>query len=97
MIWIYVFALAVGLMLIVPTLLQAFDRRRADGEAVGSDAGLFEFTAFAATMFGASGLIVERFEPSRATSLIVALTLGLAAGAIHPEVLAQLSRSRTRR
>ena len=107
MIWLYIFALTAGLMMIVPTVLQALDGPTVDADD-GDDAdergeeapeaasrptpGMFEFAAFTATTFAAAGLVVGLFEPGRGTTLIAALALGFAAGAIHPEILALLAR-----
>ena len=98
-IWLYVFSLSVGLTLGVPTILQATDagpRRSTAPVAEPAPArprfGLFAFFGFALSVFGTTGLVITAFAPGRLATLIAALTLGLAAGAVHPELLAGLSR-----
>lgn len=98
--WLYLFAATVGTILIVPTVLQAIDRRNSRPESHDDerpshrrpDAGVLEFAAFAATTFGVTGLVVMQFEPGRLTTLIASLSLGMASGALHPEILGALSR-----
>ena len=105
MTWLYVCATTIGLMLIVPTVLQAIDRRepasqeslaKTPASASARPISPFEFAAFAATTFGVAGLIIAEFEPGPWMTLIAAATLGLAAGAVHPEVLSALARPRRR-
>jgi hypothetical protein len=109
LIWLYACALTTGLILAVPTVLQALDRRPPGEQRRGDNpydridsttppgeqrTGLFEFGGFAATVLGVSGLLITPFDVGPASTLIASLTLGLAAGAIHPEILHALSRPR---
>ena len=97
MIWIYVLTGTIGLVLIVPPVFQALDRRVAPGAAPDPPAATariqpYEFAAFALTAFGVAGTIITQFDAGARSTFIAALTLGLAAGALHIEVLAALGR-----
>ncbi len=84
MLWIYVLAGTAGVVLLVPTVLRALDGFRSD--AITGSLG------FGGTTFGACGIALLNVEMGAATRLLAAAALGLAASAIHPEVLSALRR-----
>ena len=55
-------------------------------------AGLTSFAAAALTVGGLGGLLALAFDPTDVIALVVALCLGLAGGALHPELLAALGK-----
>jgi hypothetical protein len=82
--WIYLVIAVAGVVPLVPTLLQSHDGRPPQIAYGGF--------AFAATAFGLTGAFMTHFATTAVTNLIAAIAVGLAAGAVHPEVLAALVR-----
>ena len=75
-------------MQLVPTVLGARD---ADGE-YESPNRVLDFLAFMLFTTGAIGLISLRFDGGTLVSLAVALCIGAATGALHPEILRWIAR-----
>jgi len=78
-------AATTGVILGTPVLFQALDGTR-------ERAGLTSFAAAALTVGGLGGLLALAFGPTDVIALVVALCLGLAGGAMHPELLASLGK-----
>lgn len=84
MVWFYIVIAVVGIVVLVPTVLQSID---------GVPPHLaYGFIGFAATTFGVAGAVVSQFPTGPGMNLIAAIALGLAAGAVHPEVTTWLAR-----
>jgi len=71
--------------MLVPSLLQAID-----GQKVDVTVGALGFTG---TVFAICGLILQQFDMSTNATWVAALALGMAAGALHSEVLNALRPS----
>jgi hypothetical protein len=80
--WVYLLLATLGLVMIVPTVLRAIDGKPSDV--------LAGFIAFASFIGGVTGLFVSQVVVSGVVAFIAAGALGLAAGAIHPELLTTL-------
>ncbi len=82
MLAVYVLLTTVGIVMIVPAVLRAIDGM--PGDVMTSSIGFFGSFGGLAALFsrqiGASGLV----------TLIVAVTIGLAAAVVHPELLVKL-------
>lgn len=103
MFWLFAMATTAGLIIGVPTVLQAIDgtTESHDGPQDTTDdpalpnrhtaGSLSAFAAFALIAGGIGGLVALAFEPANWIALTVAACLGLAAGALHPEVLHALA------
>lgn len=84
MLWVYVLLLTAGVVAIVPTVLRALD---------GYDADVVTgFVGFVGLFGGLTGLAARQAVDSGWAAFISAAAIGLAAGAVHPEVLAALRR-----
>jgi len=82
MLWVYVLLLTVGVVAIVPAVLRAID-----GQPSAVTMG---FAGFAGLFGGATGLVARQATSNGVAAFIAAAAIGLAAGALHPEVLAAL-------
>ena len=71
-----------GLVMIVPAVLRAIDGKPSDV--------LAGFIAFSSFIAGLAGLFVSQVVVSGVITSVAAAALGLAAGAIHPELLTTL-------
>ena len=79
MVWVYVLLTTVGVVAIVPTVLRAID-----GHAPELVTG---FTGFVGFFGGITGLLARQVDVPGLATLIAAAAIGLAAGALHPELL----------
>lgn len=82
MLWIYVLLTTVGVVTIVPTILRAIDGAPADV--------VTGFTGFVGLIGGLTGLFCRRSGDGGWATFVAASALGLAAGALHPELLSHL-------
>jgi len=80
--WVYVLLLTAGVVAIVPTVLRAIDGH--DPEVVTG------FVGFVGLFAGLTGLAARQAVDSGWAAFISAAAIGLAAGALHPEVLSAL-------
>ena len=83
MAWIYILVATAGLVPLVPALLRATERVVTPGPST--------FAGFALTGFGLTGALATQLPTSTTEALIAALAVGLAAGAVHPEILGALN------
>ena len=86
-------ATTAGVILGTPVLFQALDGTYAAPEEtlpIAPRAGLVSFAAAALTVGGLGGLLALAFGPTDLIALVVAVCLGLAGGALHPELLGAL-------
>lgn len=102
MLWVFAMTLTLGLVVSVPIMVQNLTLRPTSGieSPVGADtpghesndslASPMAFAGFAMIGGGLCGLVSLAFEPPAGVAAIAALCLGIAAGAVHPEVLASL-------
>lgn len=102
MLWVFVMTSTLGLVVSIPIMVQNLDGggHPSPRSPVGADtpppesndsrASLMAFLGFALLGGGLCGLVALAFDPSAAIAAIAALCLGIAAGAISPEVLAWL-------
>ena len=88
MLWVYVLLATAGVVAIVPTVLRAID-----GHAPDVVTGFVGFVGF---FGGITGLIARQAVDSGWAAFISAAAIGLAAGALHPEVLAALRGEKKR-
>lgn len=77
--WVYLVLITIGIVAMVPTVLQATDLHQRDAKQ--------GFVAFVALVTGAVGLLLIQFDVPLVATLVAALALGLAAGFVHPELL----------
>lgn len=91
--WLFAMAATAGVILGTPVLFQALNGENPlpEGETE-QRAGLTSFAAAALMVGGLGGLLALAFGPTDVIALVVALCLGLAGGAIHPELLASLGK-----
>lgn len=82
MLWIYVLLTTVGFVAIVPTVLRAIDGHAADV--------VTGFIGFVGLVGGLTGLFCRQAGVGGLATFVAAAALGLAAGALHPEVLSNL-------
>ena len=95
-------ATTAGVILATPILFQARTGAppqrppvdEAEGLAADRQAGLVSFSAFALAAGGLGGIFALGFGPTDLVALAVAVCLGLAAGAMHPEFLGAVQRQR---
>lgn len=81
-------ATTAGMVVGTPLLFQALTGTATSGARPSS------VTAFAATALvfgGLGGLLALAFDPTDLIALVVAVCLGLAGGALHPELLAAIN------
>ena len=78
----YLLLATLGLVMIVPTVLRSIDGKPSDV--------LAGFVAFTSLIAGLAGLFVSQLVASGVITFVAAAALGLAAGAIHPELLTTL-------
>lgn len=88
MFWLFAMATTAGVIMGTPVLFQALV---GTAETPGAS-GLTGFSAAALTVGGLGGLLALAFDPTDPIALIVALCLGLAGGAVSPELLDALQR-----
>ena len=82
MLWIYVLLTTVGIVPTVPTVLRAID-----GEPAHLAIG---FTGFVGLIGGLTGLFCRQAGVGGSATFVAAAALGLATGALHPELLSYL-------
>ena len=82
--WVYLLLLTTGVVLTVPAIMRALD-----GITEPPIASAVGFTTLTA---GVAGLLLIQFGLGGVITFIAALALGLAAGALHPELLDGLRR-----
>ena len=85
MLWVYVLVTTVGIVGIVPAVL-----RNLDGVPSKIMTGFIGFTC---TFAGLTGLFCRQVGVDPWTTLVAASALGLAAGALHPELMSMLKSS----
>ena len=87
MLWIYVLLTTVGVVAIVPTVLRAIDGKPADT--------VTGIVGFVGLVSGLTGLFCRQVGVDSLATFVAAAALGLAAGALHPELLSMLRRDPT--
>jgi hypothetical protein len=98
--WLFAMAATVGVIMATPLLFQARTGApsqrppvdEATGLAADRQAGLVSFAAFALAVGGLGGIFALGFRPTDLVAFAVAVCLGLAAGAMHPEFLGALHK-----
>ena len=89
--WLFAMATTGGVIVGTPVLFQALTGARPAAAGDSPDrTALTTFAAAALICGGLGGLLALAFGPSNLIALVVALCLGLAGGAVSPELLAPL-------
>lgn len=93
MFWLFAMATTAGVILATPILFQARTGAPPQPSSEGStSASAVSFAAFALAIGGLGGIFALGFGPTDLVALAVAVCLGLAAGAMHPEFLGALRK-----
>ena len=88
--WLFIAGLALGIPLAVPPIVQAIDGLERESDARPSATGAF--AGFALTAFGIAGLLALGFSAEPVISVVASGALGVACGALHPDLLGWLRR-----
>jgi Na+(H+)/acetate symporter ActP len=84
---VYLLLLTTGVVLTVPAIMRALDGI--------TEPPIATAVGFTTLMAGMAGLLLIQFGLGGVITFIAALALGLAAGALHPELLDGLRRRNT--
>lgn len=79
MLWIYVLAATVGIVMLVPTVLQAIDGLETDRLAA--------LLGFGLTVFAVSGFLLDQFGLSTVVGLLAAVAIAVSVSIVHPDIL----------
>lgn len=95
--WLFIAGVSLGIPLAVPPTLRALDQ--VDDPLVGGDvrvggSSLGAFTGVAMVVFGLAGLLALGFSIAPTLAVVASGALGIAAGALHPDLVAWLRRRR---
>lgn len=96
--WLFIAGLSLGIPLVVPPTLRALDAADTAGAAgaVGRSA-MDAFAGAALTVFGMAGLLALGFSIAPTLAVVSSGALGIAAGALHPDLVRWLQRRRVAR
>jgi len=85
MLWMFVLAGTAGIVLAVPPVMRVLE-----GHAASEQSFVPTFAGFVLAAGAITGLFVMQFEVRNVITIVAAAAVGIAVGALHPEMLSSL-------